>query len=102
MPTIVQTVQGRVTGLWGHALVRGADGKTRALKLDDLVVRGDVILTTQDGIVQLTPEDTTPHRNAHIGGNQVMGLSKASTSRAAGIGTGAGCDSERAIGRGYV
>ena len=56
MPTIVQTFQGRVTGLWGHASIRGADGKMHPLKLGDLIRQGDVILTTQDGIVRLSPE----------------------------------------------
>ena len=54
MPTLIQTAHGKVTGLWGAALIRGADGKMHALKLGDMVSRGDVILTTQDGIVQLT------------------------------------------------
>ncbi|MEO6408858.1 MAG: Ig-like domain-containing protein, partial [Burkholderiaceae bacterium] len=54
MPTLLQTSHGKVTGLWGSALLRGADGKMHALKLGDEVFRGDVILTTQDGIVQLT------------------------------------------------
>jgi len=58
MPTIVQTVTGKVTGLWGVATVRGADGKMHALKLGDLVNKGDVILTTQNGIVQLSPADS--------------------------------------------
>ena len=58
MPTIVQTVTGKVTGLWGSARVRGADGKMHPLKLGDIVNKGDVILTGQDGIVQLTPEDS--------------------------------------------
>ncbi len=31
-----------------------------------------------------TPDETTPHMNAHIGGNQVTGFSSASTSRGAG------------------
>ncbi|HKX44861.1 MAG TPA: Ig-like domain-containing protein [Burkholderiaceae bacterium] len=57
MPTIIQTVQGRVTGLWGHASIRGADGKMHPLQLGDIVHRGDVILTSQDGIVRLAPED---------------------------------------------
>jgi VCBS repeat-containing protein len=66
MPTIVQTTQGRVTSLWGHALIRGTDGKMHALKVGDLVRRGDVILTSQDGIVQLAPDGPdaaahTPH-----------------------------------------
>src|SRR5689334_5785877 len=56
MPTIVQSSPGKVTALWGHAMIRGADGKMHALKVGDVVHRGDVILTTQDGIVQLAPE----------------------------------------------
>ena len=31
-----------------------------------------------------TPDETTPHMNAHIGGNQVTGFDSCSTSRAAG------------------
>jgi len=31
-----------------------------------------------------TPEDTTPHMNAHIGGNQVIGLSSATIAPGAG------------------
>ncbi|MDO9313492.1 MAG: Ig-like domain-containing protein, partial [Burkholderiaceae bacterium] len=58
MPTLMQTTQGRVTGLWGSALIKGPDGQMRALKMGDLVHRGDVILTTQDGIVQLTADET--------------------------------------------
>jgi hypothetical protein len=59
MPTLVQTVNGTVTGLWGGAaMVRKADGKMHVLQLGEHVEKGDVILTTQDGIVQLTPEDT--------------------------------------------
>jgi len=57
MPTIVQTFQGRVTGVWGHATIRTRDGKMRALQLGDVVHRGDVILTSPDGIVRLSPED---------------------------------------------
>ena len=59
MPTIVQTFQGRVTGLWGTANLRGTDGKMHALRIGDLVHKGDVILTSQDGIVQLSPDDTS-------------------------------------------
>ena len=33
-----------------------------------------------------TPEETTPHMKAHIGGNQVTGLSNSSTSRGFGSG----------------
>ena len=56
MPTMIQTVSGKVTGLWGKAMIKGADGKMRPLQLGDYVVKGDIILTTQDGIVQLTPD----------------------------------------------
>src|SRR5438876_976636 len=59
MPTLLQTTHGRVTALWGSALIRGADGKMHALKVGDIVNRGDVILTTQDGIVELAPERGT-------------------------------------------
>ncbi len=61
MPTMIQTVSGKVTGLWGKAMIRGADGKMRPLNIGDFVVKGDVILTSQDGIVQLTP-DQVPTR----------------------------------------
>jgi hypothetical protein len=37
-------------------MVRKADGKMHVLKLGEQVEKGDIILTTQDGIVQLTPE----------------------------------------------
>src|SRR6266850_7279022 len=67
MPTIVQTASGRVSGLWGSALIRGADGKMHALKMGDVVHRGDVILTTQNGIVQLTPEETITAKTAPAG-----------------------------------
>jgi hypothetical protein len=31
-----------------------------------------------------TPDDTTPHANAHIGGNHVIGFSSSSTAEGAG------------------
>ncbi|MEO8807592.1 MAG: tandem-95 repeat protein, partial [Burkholderiaceae bacterium] len=59
MPTI-QSNSGTVTGLRGTALRRGPDGKMHPLKIGDLVVTGDVILTSQDGIVQIdSPADAT-------------------------------------------
>ena len=66
MPTLLQTSHGKVTGLWGSALLRGADGKMHALKLGDEVHRGDVILTTQDGIVQLTLDPSPGTRVVEI------------------------------------
>ena len=43
-------------GLWGAATVRTPEGLLRALKVGDIVHKGDVIVTTQDGIVQIEPE----------------------------------------------
>jgi VCBS repeat-containing protein len=54
MPIISQTLQSRVTGLWGSALIKSANGKMRVLKVGDEVVKGDIILTTQKGIVRLS------------------------------------------------
>src|SRR5436309_15062682 len=59
MPTIVQTAEGKVTALWGHAVIRGPGGKMRPLVVGDVVHRGDVILTTQDGIVQISDDEGT-------------------------------------------
>ncbi|HSN34625.1 MAG TPA: tandem-95 repeat protein, partial [Ideonella sp.] len=53
MPTLHKTPFGRVTAIWGHALIRGTDGQMHALKIGDVVHDGDVILTSQNGIVQL-------------------------------------------------
>ncbi|MEP6872967.1 MAG: tandem-95 repeat protein [Burkholderiales bacterium] len=61
---MIQTVQGRVTGIWGVARIRGADGKMHLLKLGDMVHKGDVILTTQNGIVQFSPEDSNTAHSA--------------------------------------
>ena len=59
MPIIGQTIQSRVTGIWGSALIKGQNGKMRALKVGDEVVKGDVILTTQNGIVRLSDSRDT-------------------------------------------
>uniref|UniRef100_UPI00286E9766 Calx-beta domain-containing protein n=1 Tax=Sphaerotilus sp. TaxID=2093942 RepID=UPI00286E9766 len=47
---------GVVTGLWGGAVKRLDDGSTTPLKLGDVIRKGDVLLTEQRGIVQLTIE----------------------------------------------
>jgi len=60
MPTILQTVEGIVTALWGRAMIRGLDGKMKPLAVGDAVHQGDVILTTPDGIVQISNEDGEP------------------------------------------
>ena len=56
MPILIQTTHGKVIAMQGSALIRGADGKMRALHVGDIVERGDVILTTQNGIVEMKPE----------------------------------------------
>jgi VCBS repeat-containing protein len=59
MPIISQTIQSRVTGVWGAALIKSAKGKMRVLKVGDEVVKGDIILTTQNGIVRLSDSRET-------------------------------------------
>ncbi|WP_331648373.1 tandem-95 repeat protein, partial [Piscinibacter sp.] len=54
----------------GSALIRGADGKMRALHVGDIVERGDVILTTQNGIVEMKPE-AGPNVAATPGANDI-------------------------------
>ncbi len=56
MPTINKISFGTVTGVWGKALIRLADGTMRELKVGDSVQKGDVILTSQNGIVQISDE----------------------------------------------
>ncbi len=60
MPTLTRTTEGTVTRIWGSALIRGANGKMKILNVGDVVHQGDQILTTQDGIVQLTPPEGMP------------------------------------------
>src|SRR5690349_9993141 len=57
MPTLVKTTSGVVTGLWGTALIRQADGKLKVVKIGERVHDGDQILTAQNGIVQITDDD---------------------------------------------
>ncbi len=59
MPVIARTTEGKVVSVWGTALIRTADGRLRLLKVGDIVRKGDQILTTQDGIVQINPGDGT-------------------------------------------
>jgi hypothetical protein len=54
MPVIVHTSSGRITGLWGTALIRLRDGKLHPLQIGDQVQRGDWLLTSQDGLIELT------------------------------------------------
>src|SRR5450631_876593 len=57
MPTIVQTIRGKVVSLSGTANILGADGKMHPLAVGDVVQRGDVVLTSADGIVTLEDND---------------------------------------------
>jgi VCBS repeat-containing protein len=66
MPVISQTIQSRVTGLWGSALIKGSSGRMRVLKVGDEVVKGDVILTTQNGIVRLSDARETVTKTSDI------------------------------------
>ena len=45
--------EGKVVGIWGEAIVRMPDGEVRELRVGDMVRKGHVILTSQNGIVQL-------------------------------------------------
>jgi len=60
MPMIHKTEFGMVIAIWGQAWIRDANGHFRALKLGDAVHKGDVVLTTQDSIVQLAQADAAP------------------------------------------
>lgn len=44
---------GKVVGTWGEVLVRDAEGHIHPLKAGDVVEKGDVVLTGQNGIVQI-------------------------------------------------
>ncbi|MBT9599367.1 MAG: tandem-95 repeat protein, partial [Vitreoscilla sp.] len=44
---------GKVVGTWGEVLVRDAEGHIHPLKAGDVVETGDVVLTGQNGIVQI-------------------------------------------------
>lgn len=48
--------EGMVVGVWGEAVVRLPDGTVRELKVGEMVRKGYVILTSQNGIVQLQVE----------------------------------------------
>ena len=57
MPVIVHSSPGRVTGVWGSAVLLLRNGKPVAVKIGDLINRGDTLLTSQDGIIELTEGD---------------------------------------------
>jgi hypothetical protein len=49
----VRQLTGKVLGVWGEAHIRLLDGEVRPLHVGDIVKKGEVVLTAQDGIVQL-------------------------------------------------
>jgi Mg-chelatase subunit ChlD len=50
--------EGKVVGIWGTAIVRTPEGELRELHVGEFVKKGHVILTTQNGIVQLEVDGT--------------------------------------------
>ncbi|MDP3822335.1 MAG: VCBS domain-containing protein, partial [Burkholderiales bacterium] len=95
MPTI-QSNSGTVTGLRGTALRRGPDGKMHPLKIGDLVITGDVILTSQDGIVEIdSPPDATrtakPAQGSEID-RVITGLNEGDSQAAPAAGLSGGGD----------
>jgi hypothetical protein len=55
---------GVVVGLWGDAVMREDHGVGRPLKLGDVVLKGDVLLTQQNGIIEISL-GTEVASNAH-------------------------------------
>ncbi len=51
---------GKVTGVWGTAFIKHKDGRLVAIKVGDHVDDGEQILTSQDGIVRISPDKGTP------------------------------------------
>nr|ALV86596.1 secretion target domain protein [uncultured bacterium 27] len=60
MPTIQNTSQVQVVQIWGKAYIRGTDGVWRPLALGQAVAQGAQILTEQDAIVMMAPDDEKP------------------------------------------
>ncbi|MCK9689636.1 Ig-like domain-containing protein [Scleromatobacter humisilvae] len=55
----VRQITGKVVGVWGDAHIRHLDGTVTPLHVGDVVKKGEVVLTAQDGIVQLEAHPTT-------------------------------------------
>ena len=55
MPILAMS-SGQVTALWGTAFVISPDGRIKSIKVGDNVDQGAQILTSVDGIVQLSPD----------------------------------------------
>ena len=59
MPVVATVAFGKVTAVWGTALLRLPDGSTRQLRIGDLVHKGDLILTAQNSIVEIKNDGAT-------------------------------------------
>lgn len=57
MPLLAKSQSGTVTALWGTAFLQLPDGTLKPIKVGDPLNWGEQILTSQDGIVQITRPD---------------------------------------------
>ena len=66
MPIVATIEVGKITTLWGTAILRLPNGTTRQLKVGDVVHKGDVILTAQNSIVEIKNESGEPVTTAAL------------------------------------
>jgi len=57
---------GKVVGVWGMAVVRDHNGDLHQLQVGEYIKKGDVILTSQDGIVQIESDGTRLARGPEV------------------------------------
>lgn len=57
MPLLAKSQSGTVTALWGTAFLQLPDGTLKPIQVGELLNWGEQILTSQDGIVQITRPD---------------------------------------------
>ena len=60
----VRQLTGKVVGVWGDAHIRHLDGTITELHVGDVIKKGEVVLTGQDGIVQLEASHSTQFATA--------------------------------------
>ncbi|RZI80530.1 MAG: hypothetical protein EOP38_22190, partial [Rubrivivax sp.] len=97
MPILAKSPSGTVTGLWGSAFIKLPNGKLKALQVGDEVKAGEQIITTQDGIVQITnPKgkvaEVKPAAPLTDLDRTIAGLEEGDEATAAGAGGGGGAD----------
>ncbi|MEY4765938.1 MAG: hypothetical protein RI907_2611, partial [Pseudomonadota bacterium] len=59
MPTLAMSA-GKVTAIWGQAFLKLPNGKLQALKVGDKLLGGEKVITSQDGIVEISPAKGHP------------------------------------------